>query len=151
MPSSGQDVDLRDRSIEAWKKHAQSLGGTPPIARVLEIRVGIGAAIPNATTKLEDRGQAKICNVDPAILSNFGTWNSMKKKSSELLGAKQRIGQLVRNYDDPFAHLNYMYDNLHSDDFISFTWELFKTSLNLILSHLYLTGFFLVSWVIFFN
>ena len=145
MPSSRQDCDLRDRCIQAWKRHAQIIGGAAPSEGVLQMRVGIGSAIPNATTKLEDRGVAKICNVDPAILREYQTWKSMLNRSAKLLAEK--VGQLVRNYSDPYAHQNKIYQILKDDKAIHTTWELFQSSLNLSTSILHRSVVFSRLWV----
>jgi hypothetical protein len=50
MPSSQQDVDLRSRSIKAWKQHLQILGTIPPSEKLLsKIESELRLVLPRTT------------------------------------------------------------------------------------------------------
>ena len=65
--------------------------------------MGVGSAIPNAiTSRKTDRGNAKVCNIDPAVIAPYITWEKMKNEQHKRLLVKQL--RLVRNYERPFEH-----------------------------------------------
>ncbi len=88
-------------------------------------KVGIGSAVPNAQTKSADRGTAKIGNVDPSVLSKFSTWAKMKTESARLL--KEKEGRHVRNYADPWAMQNRMYNTLKTNEALAEVWNQFRS------------------------
>ena len=91
-------------------------------------KVGVGSAIPNGTTKVADRGEAKIANADPDLLKKFSNWNEMKKESSRLLAGKK--DQWVRNFETRKTLQTVMYNTLRDDAALMEIWEMFRDSCN---------------------
>jgi hypothetical protein len=89
-------------------------------------KVGIGSAVPNATTKTLDRGEAKISNVDPSILERFRTWAKMKAESRRLL--QEKVDRHVRNYDYPLDRQLHIFTALRTDKMLTKAWNDFKSS-----------------------
>ena len=89
------------------------------------LQVGIGSAIPNATSKALDRGLAKIANADPDLLKKFPNWNSMKKASRKLLRDKEH--QLVRNFPERTTMQTEMQVALDDDTALDQIWQTFRS------------------------
>ncbi len=82
-----QDVDL----LRRLNKRAGRKG--PQVSN------GCGFAFPQGATRKLDRGFAKICHMDPAVVTQFKTWGNMNKHNAEAMIKKTTAGRLLRNFD----------------------------------------------------
>lgn len=90
------------------------------------MEVGVGSAIPNAQTKQADRGLAKIANVDPTVLAQFGTWERMRREAAGLFAAKG--DRIVRNYIDSSRLQIQLYQDLQDNARLEDAWRAFVQS-----------------------
>lgn len=94
---------------------------------LLLLQIGIGSAVPNnAKSRKLDRGNSKIANADPDLLSRFPTWISMQEESSKLL--KDKEDQLVRNFANKANMQTEMHMALSDDTALDQIWQTFRSS-----------------------
>lgn len=106
-PSGGQDVDMRTR----LRQYGSAKGQTK---KQLELIISgedlCGGALPNDfsdTSRVNDRGWSKVCNVDPAILQRFSllrggnqkAWSRMNDEAwQKFYGPRLGNKEYVRNH-----------------------------------------------------
>ena len=102
IPSSGQDIDMRDRLWMMAKLHHQTRLQSCGEIRGSDI---CGQAFPNDFTDTRpkhDRGYSKVVNCDPAIMQKFGTnhdklWSNMATKGNVYWKEQKDQNLIIRN------------------------------------------------------
>ena len=86
-PSGYQDIDICVR----LRKNAEVFGGLAPQPKkhsAILVSVGVGCAFPNAADRKEDRGWAKICNVEEHIRGLYKNWSAMNSHNVSVMQKK---------------------------------------------------------------